>query len=211
MRYATLRATLRATLPALALAAVAGACGDNGSNPPPTKSDADLTVLVQAPTAPALSATVKSFWAKRGEDREIRLFYRPRVGSSDSTEYLRFRVGGEALLAYPGGAPIAVGDSVLITVTVPDPTRFFATFEPSGLRFAPSKPAELRWKIAEVDEDLDHDGDVDSSDLQVLGTVGIWRQEAAGLPWVRLASQTSIQLFEVEAAITGFSNYAVAY
>lgn len=200
---------LRAATAALLLFAVAG-CSDDPAGPE-TRTDTQLNVVLQAPTTPLLTTTVKSFWAVRGEDREIRLFYRPIVGTSDSTEYLRLRIESEALLARPNGTPIAVGDSVLITVTVPDPTRFLVSLEPSGLRFSTAKPAELRWKLQGKDDDLDDDGDIDDGDDALETRLAIWRQARAGQPWVKLSTVFNLQENELEAQLLGFSNYVVAY
>ena len=38
-----------------------------------------------------------------GDNREVRLYYRPRAGRNDSTEYLRFRVKNKSLLRRPDG------------------------------------------------------------------------------------------------------------
>jgi hypothetical protein len=194
---------------AVLLGAIAG-CSDDPSGPI-TKTDANLNVVLQAPTAPSLAATTKSVLVTRGQNAELRLYYRPRAGSADSSEFLRLRFEDNTLLARPDGTPIAIGESVLVTATVPDPTKFLVTLEPSGLRFNPNDPADLKWKLGESEDDLDDDGDVDAADSTLFRTLGIWRQETIGAPWTRLASRLEVQLNEIEAELTGFSNYVVAY
>ena len=194
---------------AVLLGAIAG-CGDDPSGPI-TKTDANLNVVLQAPTAPSLSATTKSVLVTRGQNTELKLYYRPRAGSADSSEFLRLRFEDNTLLARPDGSPIAMGESVLVTATVPDPTKFLVTLEPSGLRFNPNDPADLKWKLAESEDDLDDDGDVDAADSTLFRSLGIWRQATVGAPWTRLASRLEVQLDEIEAELTGFSNYVVAY
>lgn len=206
---------LRAATPALALlllvtSATLVGCGDDAVAPV-VVPEQELRVVVQAPTAPALSATVAAFWVKRGTEKEIRLYYRPRLGVADSSEFLRLRFDDNTLRARPDGSAIAVGDSVLVTLTVPDPTRFLVQLEPSGLRFNPEEPAELRWKLADSDDDLDDDGDVDSRDGTLFTALAVWRQETAGAPWAKLVSRLSVEADEIEAELVGFSNYVVAY
>lgn len=195
---------------ALVLLAAVAACSDDPSGPE-TRTDASLNVVLQAPTAPLLSATTKAVWIKRGAEQEIRLYYRPKLGEIDSTEFLRLRFDQATLLARPNGSPIAVGDSVLVTVTVPDPSRFLVNLEPTGLRFNAADPAELRWKLAEKDDDLDDDGDVDATDSSLYRTLAVWRQETVGLPWTRLTSNLQVEIDEIEVDLLGFSNYVVAY
>lgn len=211
----TMPTSFRAARTALSLAAVAllgaiAGCSDEPSGPA-RKTDADLHVVVQAPTAPALTALTRTVLVTRGQDAELRLYYRARVGTADSTEFLRLRFDEATLLARPDGTPIANGESVLVTVTVPDPTKFLVNLEPSGLRFNPNRPAELTFKLNESDDDLDDDGDVDASDATLFTTLAIWRQETAGQPWARLASKIEVELDEIDVDLTGFSNYIVAY
>jgi hypothetical protein len=120
-------------------------------------------------------------------------------------------VDAEALSARPDGTPIADGDSVLITVRVVDPARLLFQFEPAGLTFNPSRPAELRIHYNHADDDLDEDGDVDVDDATLELTIGIWRQENDGDPFERLGSLLVDNLEEVEAELGGFSRYALAY
>ena len=86
-----------------------------------------------------------------------------------------------------------------------------ACFEPAGLTFNPSRPAELRIHYNHADDDLDEDGDVDLDDATLELTIGIWRQENDGDPFERLGSLLVDNLEEVEAELGGFSRYALAY
>jgi hypothetical protein len=193
----------------IATASLAG-CGDDPSAPV-VVPEAQLHVVVQAPTAPALTATVVAVWVKRGVDKEIRLHYRPRLGVADSTEFLRLRFDDHTLLARRDGSRIAMGDSVLVTLTVPDPTKFLVNLEPTGLRFNPDEPAELRWKLADSDDDLDDDDDVDPADVALYSSLAVWRQETVGQPWAKLVSRLTVESDQIEAELVGFSNYVVAY
>ena len=92
-----------------------------------------------------------------------------------------------------------------------DPARLLFEFEPAGLTFNPSRPAELRIHYNHADDDLDEDGDVDVDDATLELTIGIWRQENDGDPFERLGSLLVDNLEEVEAELGGFSRYALAY
>ncbi len=206
MRFVTLAA-------AACLAAVGVACGtDAPSAPDPDVRPADqLQFLRPAADAPALASAEVRFYAKRGTDREVALWYRPRPGQSDSSEFVRFKVPGAALEARPDGSRFATGDSVLISVRVADPSRLILEFQPSGLRFAATAPARLKIRFAEASKDLDGDGREDEKDREAEQRLAIWRQEAAGLPWVRLTSKLEVETEQIEADLLGFSGYAIAF
>jgi hypothetical protein len=185
------------------------ACSDS-SGPDGTKPPSELTVLRLAPTSPPLFNPEVSFWAVRGQDRETRIFFQNAEGGAGE-EYLRLRVDAPTLLSYPDGTPFALDDSVQITVRVVDPTQLLFELEPSGLRFNPADPAELKIHYDQADDDLDEDGDVDVEDENLERTLSIWRQESPGDPFVRLGSLVVEDLEEVEAELEGFSRYALAY
>ena len=194
------------------LAALAG-CGSDG----PTAADSDvrpaeqLHFLRPAADAPPLANPVVSFYAKRGEDREAFIYYRPRPGRTDSTEFVRFKVPGGSLDRRPDGTAFVLGDSILITVRVSDPARLILDFQPSGLRFSANDPAPLKIRFNEASDDIDGDGDVDADDDLRKTELSIWKQEAAGLPWYRLTSVLDFSTDQVEAKLLGFTGYAISY
>jgi hypothetical protein len=184
-----------------------GGPGDDGTKPP-----SELTILRLSAESPPLFNPVASFYAVRGEDREVRIFFRRDDGANEAgDEYLRLRVDAEALLTYPNGDPFAEGDSVLITVRAVDPARLFFEFEPAGLTFNPSRRAELKIHYDKADDDLDEDGDIDLEDAALELTLAIWRQESEGDPFVRIGSLLIDDLEEIDAELDGFSRYALAY
>jgi hypothetical protein len=184
-----------------------GGPGDDGTKPP-----SDLTILRLGDTSPPLFNPVESFYAVRGDNREVRIFFEKNDDPGEAgDEYLRFAVDNDALLAYPDGTPFVEGDSVLITVRVVDPARLLFEFEPAGLTFSPNRPAELKIHYDKADDDLDEDGDIDVDDAELELTLAIWRQESDGGPFVRLGSLLIDDLEEVDAQLEGFSRYALAY
>ena len=97
----------------VALAALAACGGDTTA--PSQKTSNDLHFLRLSTSAPPLQATVVSFYALKGADREI------RVRFQNGEDFLRFRVFANSLLQRPDGSAFANGDSVKITITITDP------------------------------------------------------------------------------------------
>ena len=192
----------------VALLALVASCGAD-TTAPQQKPTSELHFIAFASNAPAIRDTVASFYAKRGENREIRLRYAPVSGESE--EFLRFEVDAQALAFRPDGSAFAQGDSILITVRLTDLRHLKFDFQPAGLRFSADHPARLRVEFAHCDRDLNGDGVLDPQDQQLLLTAGIWRQEATTDPWERLAGSLHLDIDEVEASILGFTGYAFAY
>lgn len=167
------------------------------------------TFFGNAPGAPALATQQVAFWAVRGEDRRVSLFYQASPGDADSTEFLRFRVRGRSLLAAPDGTPYQLGDSVLITLTVADSSKLIVEFQPAGLQFDPRRPAELEFRMDECDLDLNGDGTIDGADRVLLRSSQVFRQEAVGDPWV--PQRTLQAVTDFKTAVNGFTRYVVAY
>ena len=201
----------RARVLSFALAAAIAACSDSGGpDNGGVKPPGELTIIRLPAGSPPIWNPVDSFYAKKGEERELRIYFEDEVGGSGE-EYLRLRVGSGSLLSYPDGTLFQVGDSVLITVRVVDPEQIYFEFEPSGLRFNPSVPAELKIEYAETEGDLDDDGDVDNDDDAIEQVIDLWRQEQAGQDFVKLGAIKIEELDEIEADILGFTRYAIAY
>ena len=190
---------------------VGAACSDSTSSPvdgnrPP--SELNIVRLDQA--SPPLFNPIDSFYAKTGEDREIRIYFQDEVGGSGE-EYLRLSVAAPSLLARPDGTPFQTGDSVLIKVSVADPTRIVFDMEPAGLTFDPAQPAELKIHYAHAEEDLTEDGSIDTSDDQIRQQLAIWKQETPADQFTRLGSVNEVSLEEIDVDIPGFTRYAIAY
>lgn len=203
---------VRWVMSSVAVVLMALACSDStapNSNTGP-RPPGELNILTLAQTAPPLWNPTISFYAIRGEDREGRIFFQD-AGGAQGDEYLRLKIDGASLLARPNGSPFAIGDSILITVTVVDVQQILFELEPSGLRFDPAQPAELEIEYGEADDDFNEDGVVDAEDDEIEDELAIWRQEVPGGVFERLGSVTIEDLEEIEADLLGFSRYAIAY
>jgi len=187
----------------LTLAAMAACGGDNSSPTETQKQTSDLHFVRLSAGAPPLLSTVVSFYAVKGQDREVRVQLR------DGSDFLRFRVFANSLDTRPDGSQIAPGDSILITITVADPAVYAADFQPAGLKF--SAPARLQFEFADCDKDLNGDGVVTAADTALIPQISTWRQETASAPWVKITSTVEVNINEVQSDISGFSGYALAY
>jgi len=178
---------------------------DGGSKPP-----AELNVVHVAAASTPLFNTTVSFYAKRGENREGSLSFQDASGG-EGEEYVRLRIDANTLLALPNGDPIVPGDSVLITLSVVDQSQMLFDLQPTGLKFSPADPAELKIHYDHADGDINDDGVSNGVDDALERTLAIWRQENPGDPFVRLTSALTIEIDEAKADLTGFSRYALAY
>ena len=210
MKY--LRWTVLVLCTSLTVACDSGSPVDPVPNPTGGTPQASLTFLTPA-VGTALRTDSVSFWAVKGQDREVAMYYRPNAGTSDSVRFLRFRVRNETLLKRPDGTVFAAGDSVRITIRVRDFSKLITEFSPSGLTFNDQRPAELRLDFKNCDQDFNHDGAVNQTDANIVPTFAIWKQEAVGLPWFKLTSSVEVSgnLSEVKADILSFTAHAIAY
>jgi hypothetical protein len=187
--------------------------GPTSPVPPPgfaVASEDQLAFLRLDANAPALAQTSVSFYAVRGKDREAAILYTPRPGLAP-TRLARIRVLKESLVNRPDGTPIAVGDSVLITMTVVDPSRQLVDLQPSGLTFSSRKPAKLWLWYLETDHDFNDDGVIDAADLAVEATFDIWAQENPGGLFTSLKAKLGKSGDELQVGIPGFTRYIIAY
>ena len=193
----------------LTVALAVPACSDGTG--PEIRQTAELTFLRFAADAPELAQTSVGFWAVKGQDRRGRLYFVTPPGSPDTAEFMTFRVRAQSLDRRPDGTRFATGDSLFITITLLDPVTLAVNMQPAGLRFNPDEPAELKFDYDQSDDDYDDDGDVDADDSRAETRIAIWRQELPGQPWRRLSSKVEISLDEVDADITSFTSYALAF
>ena len=190
--------TATAVVAALAAVSLVG-CGDPSSSGPVTKPEAELEFVPVRATAPALETTDTSFWAVKGQERELGIRFQGQGGPGTGSKFLEFKVSDNSLLRWPDGTLFQDGDSVEIHVTV-DAGLYVVDFEPAGLRFNPSEPAELELDYGEADEDfLVREGEFDA-----------WRQEISNQPWELIDSVQLEDLDEVEILLLGFTRYALA-
>jgi hypothetical protein len=196
----------------LALLGGLGACSSSSPTSPGDggKPPASLTVVRLATTSPPLFNSPDSFYAVKGEDRELRIDFQDPTGGPGE-EFFRLRVRQGSLLSRPDGTPFAVGDSVLITVRIVDPSKILFELEPSGLSFDPAEPAELKIHYNHADHDFNEDGVVNAFDATIKTKLAIWRQELLTDPFIRLGSVNVEDLEEINADILGFTRYAIAY
>lgn len=196
-------------------AILAAACSQDGtpSDPfgPSEQPAANLNIVAVAPVAAPPELQTVSFYARKDRQTEGRVRLADQPGRGRGNEYLRLTIPKDALLARPDGSPFALGDSVLITIRVADPARILFELEPAGLRFDPSRMAELRIRYDVAAGDLDHNGRHDQQDDSIEDHLGIWRQADPGASFVRLESIVARNNREVRALLPGFSRYAIAY
>jgi hypothetical protein len=195
----------KATFAALAVL-VACSTTDGPLNPVPTSQ----LHFVQQDSAYHLLSDSASFYAKVGEDRRVELFYRGY--SSDTGEaFLQFEVHAASLLKRPDGSAFQPGDSIFITVTVPDTDKFDFVFSPAGLQFNPADPARLHIEYNYANHDFNGDGLHDTEDDHARSLLNVWRREPPDTLWSNQGASNSEEFEEMEAAILSFSHYAVAW
>ena len=174
-------------------------------------SNSDPNFLNASPTAPTIANPVVAFWAKKGVDQYLRMYYHARPGHNDSTTFMIFRVRPKSLNTRADGSALASGDSLLITATLVDAVHLKVDFQPAGLQFSASDPAVLRFNFAETVRDLNGDGVVNFLDYAIQRTFRIWCRETLLDPWQPLPSLVVDDVNEVQANIGGFTGYAAAY
>lgn len=156
--------------------------------------------LQPSPGAPTIANPNMSYWVKKGTDTVVRMYYHALPGLTDSTTFLALHYLPNSLATRPDGSAIAVGDSVLITTTLSDPTNLVVDCQPAGLRFSSSDPVTMVMSFAYTN--------VRASAVPGLK---IWVRETAADPWRPLVSVVTSATYDVASAIGGFSGYALAY
>src|SRR5436189_5604353 len=181
----------------LTLVLVAAGCTDQ-TGPSPTAVPVPLAALVppppgthilqQSPTAPRLQTYQVSFWAKRGTQTTVFVNYRRAPGEWLPDPFLRFRIPINGLVAGAGGVPLARGDSVRITLTI-DSVLLNVDFQPSGVVFSKSSPAQLAIWYQNANPDLNGDGVVDALDEILQEQLAIWYRGTKADAWRQVCAK----------------------
>ena len=146
-----------------------------------------------------------SFWAVRGESRSIQINY---ASSIDSVTHPFLSLTTTDPQFVPGVGELAMGDSVLVTVSV-DTDKIGVRFEPTGLLFG--EPAQLKIWYNGASGDLNGDGVVDSTDAAIESQLlGLYYREHDSDPWTQLAATQSVDEKSFAYGLPHFSEYAVA-
>jgi len=172
-------------------------------------SNPGIHLLRQSPAAPRLETYRISFWARRGTQTSVSVHYRRAPGQRFSDELLRFRIPINGLVAGANGVPLQRGDSVRITLTI-DTVLFKVDFQPSGVVFSKSSPAQLAIWYKNANPDLNGDGVVDATDAELEQQLAIWSESTTDA-WRQLASKHDPAQKLVAAEVQHFCEFAVAY
>ena len=192
------------------LAILMWACSDSAGPPQPVPTS-QLHFMVQDSAAPPLLSDTASFYAKVGEDRLLQLYYQGSAPGDTGEAFLKFEVKANSLLKRPDGTRFQAGDSILITISVADPSRFDFTFGPAGLMFNPTEPAKLHIQYNHSNHDFNEDGHVDSQDNTTETQFAVWRRDPPDTLWTRNATVRNEDFDEIEGEILSFTQYAVAW
>ena len=153
----------------------------------------------------SLDQNVVSFWAVRGESRSVVINY---ASSIDSAVHPFLMLTTTDPQFVPGVGELAVGDSVLLTVSV-DTGKIGVSLEPHGLQFG--APAQLKIWYGGAGGDLNGDGMVDSTDAKIEAQLlGLWYRADASEPWSKLSANQSLDEKSFSYGLPHFSEYAVA-
>jgi hypothetical protein len=152
-----------------------------------------------------LDAYTATFWAVRGQERTVQISY--QSGTDTTYPFLRFTVSDPSYV--PGVGELAVGDSVLISITV-DGQDIEVALEPTGLQFG--TPAELEIWYGGANGDLNGDGCVDDDDAYIeQQLLGMWYRETVLDPWTPIPAFQLLADKSFTSQLEHFSQYAVSW
>lgn len=161
------------------------------------------TTYVPAPLrfaswAPPLETYDTSFTLVQGVAQADTIYFRKRPGAATRELFMVLAIPASAAFVDAAGKPLATGSTVKLRVKV-DQQYVKLDFGPHGSTFA-QKPAWLYiwWQNTDLQSRR-------GSDLQ------LWYRAVAGTGWTPLATQVSAEHTWIAAALSHFSNYAVAY
>jgi hypothetical protein len=154
----------------------------------------------------SLNRYTASFWAVRGQARSVQINYLSATGDTSQPFVLLTTTDPDSV---PGVGALAIGDSVLVTLTV-DTARIGVSLEPTGLQFG--TPAQFQIWYTGANGDFDGDGTVDSVDARIEAQLlGIGYRESPADPWTPFAATHSLVDQSFTAALPHFSDWAVSW
>jgi len=209
-RLTVLDRSARGFLAILMGASLARCSGSTDPTPSDTRHELDLNIIQLPASAAPFFNTGTSFYAKVGQDASGFIYFADSEGKQGE-KFAEIKIPTGALAARPDGTPFAAGDSILISMQVAGQDQILVQLEPSGITFDPSHPAELKLDYGETGGDFNHDGHVDAEDSEIEQKLAIWRQEKPGDPFVKIGTVKIEEASELEAKLTSFSRYAIAY
>lgn len=170
-----------------------------------TSTHANRSAAMAATPPLSLDTYQVSFWAVRGESRSVQINYQSSI---DSTVHPFLQLTTTDPQFVPGVGALAVGDSVLVTVTV-DTSKIGVSLEPTGLQFG--TPAQLQIWYSGANGDLNGDGVVDSTDAKIEAQLlGLWYREADSDPWTKLGATQSLDTKSFSYVLPHFCDYDIA-
>lgn len=153
----------------------------------------------------SLDQYVVSFWAVRGESRSVQINYSSTIDNQTHPFLLLTTTDPQFV---PGVGELAMGDSVLITVSV-DTAKIGVILEPSGLQFG--QPAQMKIWYDGAGGDMNGDGVVDSTDSVIeRQLLGLWYREDSSEAWTKLGASQSLDEKSFTYALPHFCEYEIA-
>jgi hypothetical protein len=147
-----------------------------------------------------------TFWAVRGAARSVQINYLSSTGDT-SAPFLQLAITDPVYV--PGRGDLAVGDSVLVTVTI-DPVTIKVSLEPTGMQFG--DPAQMQIYYGGAGGDMNGDGVVDSTDARIESQLlGLWYREGPDSTWTRVTASQSLADQSFVTALKHFSDYDVSF
>lgn len=180
-----------------------GAACESSSGPNDDSVPESQLTFLRFESAAVITTRQASFWVRYGEGRELKMQY------ADGEDFLKLKVGSNSLFRKPNGTLFLPGDSVRIDVQIDPANRVIVYFEPSGLLFNATAPAELEINYRLADHDIDGDGDEDADDDELEAALRVWKQERPGLPWLPQLT-ARIDDDEMRALVFGFTGFSMA-
>ncbi len=195
----------------LLLACCHGSAVEPTPDPPgTTKPPADLTIIKLPANHPPFFNDSVAFYAVAGQNAQGAIYFQDEEGRRGE-RFAELKIGDQSLLALPDGTAIEPGDSVLIVMKVANESEFLVEMRPGGLKFSSTDPAQLKLEYGATDGDLNGNGHEDGEDDQIEKKLGIWVQETASDPYLKIGTIKTDGARELKGSLRSFSRFAIAY